>query len=98
MEKSLAESHGAITILPSEAAAGFSLSPVMPDRKPRGASRRTAPATRRGPKTPTARRRPSAGDPTVAADSFYRDLVWNLRNGVLAVTRDGRVAVMNQVA
>jgi PAS domain-containing protein len=29
---------------------------------------------------------------------FYRDLVWNLRNGVLAVTRDGRVAVMNEVA
>ena len=29
---------------------------------------------------------------------FYRDLVWNLRNGVLAVTRDGRIAVMNEVA
>jgi signal transduction histidine kinase len=34
----------------------------------------------------------------VAPESFYRDLVWNLRNGVLAVTRDGRVAVMNDVA
>ena len=31
-------------------------------------------------------------------EGFYRDLVWNLRNGVLAVTRDGRVAVMNDVA
>jgi len=31
-------------------------------------------------------------------DGFYRDLVWNLRNGVLAVTRDGRIAVMNDVA
>ncbi len=32
------------------------------------------------------------------AESFYRDLVWNLRNGVLAVSRDGRIAVMNEVA
>jgi two-component system nitrogen regulation sensor histidine kinase GlnL len=32
------------------------------------------------------------------AAGFYRDLVWNLRNGVLAVTRDGRIAVMNEVA
>ena len=34
----------------------------------------------------------------VASEGFYRDLVWNLRNGVLAVTRDGRIAVMNEVA
>ena len=32
------------------------------------------------------------------AESFYRDLVWNLRNGVLAVSHDGRIAVMNEVA
>ena len=32
------------------------------------------------------------------AEDFYRDLVWNLRNGVLAVTHDGRIAVMNEVA
>jgi signal transduction histidine kinase len=32
------------------------------------------------------------------AEGFYRDLVWNMRNGVLAVTRDGRIAVMNEVA
>jgi signal transduction histidine kinase len=31
-------------------------------------------------------------------ESFYKDLVWNLRNGVLAVTLDGRIAVMNEVA
>ncbi|HSC26108.1 MAG TPA: ATP-binding protein [Vicinamibacterales bacterium] len=41
------------------------------------------------------RRRTRTG---VASESFYRDLVWNLRNGVLAVTRDGSVAVMNDVA
>ena len=34
----------------------------------------------------------------VATDKFFRDLVWSLRNGVLAVTRDGTVTVMNDVA
>ena len=34
----------------------------------------------------------------VATESFYRDLVWNLRNGIVAVTRDGRIAVINEVA
>ena len=34
----------------------------------------------------------------VAADGFFRDLVWSLRNGVLAVMRDGTVAVMNDAA
>jgi signal transduction histidine kinase len=99
MEKSLVEQLGAITILPSEAAAGFSLSPFMPDRKPRGASRPAVSTPQRGTrKRATTVRRPPLGAEPVPADSFYRDLVWNLRNGVLAITRDGRVAVMNQVA
>ena len=34
----------------------------------------------------------------MAPESFYRDLVWTLRNGVIAVTRDGRIAVMNEAA
>ncbi len=34
----------------------------------------------------------------VVPDGFYRDMVWNLRNGVVAVTRDGRLAVMNEIA
>jgi signal transduction histidine kinase len=34
----------------------------------------------------------------VVPDGFYRDMVWNLRNGVVAITRDGRVAVMNEIA
>src|SRR5687768_14667368 len=97
MEKSLAEPNGAITILPSEAPGGFSLSPSMPDRKQRRAPRRTATRVSRGGKKPPVRhRRPDAD--AVATDGFYRDLVWNLRNGVLAITRDGRIAVMNQVA
>jgi two-component system nitrogen regulation sensor histidine kinase GlnL len=95
MEKSLAELQGLITILPSEAA-GFSLSPLMPDRKLRGASSRAASDPKRRAKKPVPRRARSADE--VAADSFYRDLVWTLRNGVLAITRDGRVAVMNEVA
>jgi len=45
-------------------------------------------------------RRPVEPEPAIpaVAESFYRDLVWNLRNGVLAVTQDGRIAVMNEVA
>ena len=34
----------------------------------------------------------------VVPDGFYRDMVWNLRNGVIAITRDGRIAVMNEIA
>jgi signal transduction histidine kinase len=34
----------------------------------------------------------------VIPERFYHDLVWNLRNGVIAVTRAGRVAVMNDIA
>ena len=31
-------------------------------------------------------------------DRFFRHLVFNLRTGVLAITRDGRVAAMNSMA
>jgi PAS domain S-box-containing protein len=41
--------------------------------------------------------RPETADLDVD-EGFYRDLVWNLRNGVVAVTHDGRIAVMNEVA
>ncbi len=39
-----------------------------------------------------------AGAPDVLPDRFFRHLVFNLRNGVLAITRDGRVAAMNSIA
>ena len=39
-----------------------------------------------------------AGGTAVVPDDFYRAMVWTLRNGVVAVTRDGRVAVMNAIA
>jgi two-component system nitrogen regulation sensor histidine kinase GlnL len=97
-EKSLADQDDGITILAPQAPGGFGLDPIMPDRKPRGGSRRHATAATRARKDPASSGRPAAGDETVAADGFFRDLVWNLRNGVLAVTRDGRIAVMNEVA
>ncbi len=68
----------------------------MPIRKPRATARRGS----RGPVSPRPKSRPSPASAKSdgVPDGFYRDLVWNLRNGVLAVTRDGRVAVMNDVA
>jgi len=69
----------------------------MPIRKPRTLADGTRSAARRAgpPKTRPAR---ASRDIETVAEGFYRDLVWNLRNGVIAVTRDGRIAVMNEVA
>lgn len=36
--------------------------------------------------------------PDALPDRFFRHLVLNLRNGVLAITRDGRIAAMNSIA
>jgi signal transduction histidine kinase len=71
----------------------------MPSRKFRSLS----PARRSTrPGTASARRRragrPSTSAAAPAPDEFFRDMVWSLRNGVLAITRDGRVAVLNDVA
>jgi signal transduction histidine kinase len=55
----------------------------------------------RNRKTARPVRRAGNGRPpgeSVLPDAFYRDLVWNLRNGVLAITREGRIAVMNDNA
>src|SRR5258708_2729805 len=72
-----------ITMLSSDMAA-------KPTRSPRSKKlRSTRPAHPAAP--------PSAG-PGVVPDGFYRDMVWNLRNGVVAITRDGRIAVMNGIA
>jgi len=51
-------------------------------------------------KSRPAARRPAASKPGpgVVPDGFYKAMVWNLRNGVVAITRDGRVAVMNDIA
>jgi signal transduction histidine kinase len=50
------------------------------------------------PTRPAREAAPSAPGPGVVPDGFYRDMVWNLRNGVVAITRDGRIAVMNDIA
>ena len=47
--------------------------------------------------TPARTAAPKPG-PGVVPDGFYRDMVWTLRNGVVAITRDGRIAVMNEIA
>lgn len=64
----------------------------MTTKRPRAAD---APSVVR---KPARRPGPDVEEDAAVAESFYRDLVWNLRNGVLAVSRDGRIAVMNEVA
>ena len=76
----------------AEARSGVGTESDMSDRKSRPEPRTRATALR------PAARRPSRGVDSVAADGFFRDLVWSLRNGVLAVMRDGTVTVMNDVA
>ena len=96
MHKTFAGNDRAITILATEPGPYTPATTTMPIRKPRATARRGS----RGPVSPRPKSRPSPASPKSdgVPDGFYRDLVWNLRNGVLAVTRDGRVAVMNDVA
>ena len=61
----------------------------MPEAKPRSSTRTARPSSRRPA---------PAQEATVPHEGFFRDLVWSLRNGVLAVMRDGTVTVMNDVA
>ncbi len=76
---------------------GTAVSATMPTRKSTPRPTRTTGTPRRTAASP-ARSRAKATRGTGVAEDFYHDLVWNLRNGVLAVTRDGDVAVMNEVA
>jgi signal transduction histidine kinase len=94
MGNSLAEQDRAITILAADA--GGSVRPDPAETMPKiraGARRPSSTPARRAGRRPVAA---SAND--LAPDTFYKDLVWNLRNGVLAVSCDGRIAVMNEVA
>ncbi len=72
----------------------------MPVQKKSNASRPAAARRRQQPPKRRARaRRPRpAQAERIAPEGFYRDLVWTLRNGVIAITRDGRIAVMNEAA
>ncbi len=64
----------------------------MPRKAPRlpGRPRARAGARKRAPAR--------SGAASAVPETFYRDLVWNLRNGIVAVTKDGCVAVMNDAA
>src|SRR5262245_822332 len=93
MEMSLADQDRAITILPAEVPASqdaLGAGPALPTSKRRGAR-----PTSRSTATAAKARKPGAGRsapvPAVATADFYRDMVWSLRNGVLAVTVDGTV-------
>jgi signal transduction histidine kinase len=98
MENSLAEQDRAITILCPEPAQVPVADHAVPTLKSSVAARRSRKTVGGGARTrlPAAIVTPDA-EP-VTPEHFYRDLVWNLRNGVLAVTADGLVAVMNDVA
>ncbi len=100
MEMSLADQDRAITILPAEDllspdGPGVDPVPTRPSRAPRQS---TSGRSRAAVKARKPAASSSAGVRSIATDDFYRDLVWSLRNGVLAVTVDGRIAVMNDVA
>jgi PAS domain S-box-containing protein len=97
MENSLADQDRAITILRPESPQVPAADYAVPTLKPSVAARRARKTVRTG-SSPAAPAVESGGTDPVTPEDFYRDLVWNLRNGVLAVTADGRVAVMNDVA
>ncbi|MEO7274899.1 MAG: ATP-binding protein [Vicinamibacterales bacterium] len=97
MGNSLAEQSEAITISSPEPlpAPGDH---AVPTSKPSGAARRSRKPVRGGPAGPLQAAPPAVSSGPITPEDFYRDLVWNLRNGVIAVTDDGGVAVMNHVA
>ena len=98
MENSLADHDRAITILwlePPQVPAADHAVPTLKSSVAARRSRKTAPGGVRAASSAVVDKPDLEG---VTPEHFYRDLVWNLRNGVLAVTADGRVAVMNDVA
>jgi signal transduction histidine kinase len=91
--KSLAGDPDPLTLMSPEPLPGFDVS--MP-RKARQAPR--GPGQQRIARAGRASSRAARTAAPTVPDTFYRDLVWNLRNGVVAVTRDGSIAVMNDSA
>lgn len=67
----------------------------MPARKVR---RPKAGAPSRARTSASVRRAPASSTHHVTPDRFFRELVASMRNGVVAITRDGRIAYMNDVA
>jgi signal transduction histidine kinase len=60
--------------------------------------RETVPDRTRGVTGPPQEERPGEASPAQVGDRFFRQLVLGMRNGVLAVTRDGRLATINDAA
>jgi signal transduction histidine kinase len=87
-------------MLPLESASSADANTPVPIQKTSAARRsRTTSSSRRGDSAKSSKTVKSArAAKDDASDTFYHDLVWNLRNGVLAVTRDGHIAVLNEVA
>src|SRR5512144_2823129 len=50
------------------------------------------------PTPPVTERRTATRPPAAADDRFFRQLVSSMRNGVIAIHRDGRLALMNDEA
>ena len=69
--------------------------PSRPDAAPAGPA--TGPGGQAAPRAASGPPRPRRR-PVTVGDRFFRDMVASMRNGVLAVTRDGAVAVMNDEA
>lgn len=59
---------------------------------------KTARLRRHGTGAPRVRRTAVKPATDTLNDRFFRQMVFNLRNGVLAITRDGRVAAINEIA
>jgi len=65
----------------------------MTDREPMPPDRHTT-----GTTSPPRETRPATVLPAQVGDRFFRQLVLGMRNGVLAITRDGRLATINDAA
>ena len=81
MENSLADQDRAITILRPESPQVPAADYAVPTLKPSVAARRARKTVRTG-SSPAAPAVESVGTDPVTPEDFYRDLVWNLRNGV----------------
>jgi signal transduction histidine kinase len=93
MANSLAASVEPTTILGSPATFDLLWQDAMPERKSRAPKSGAGPSRRA--RTPRAR---SGTDASITTDLFFRHMVNSMRNGVLAIARDGRLVFANDVA
>ncbi len=103
MENTLGGAAGAITILQQEPLSsmpqksrrsGQGEASPQPSTKGTASSRSTSKTAATRPRGKT---RPPQDHSSVPVD-FYRNMVWSLSNGVIAITRAGLISVMNETA